>query len=379
MSNLVADEFLAEKVAAIRLLATSLARDVAEIGRHLSEVKEHFGRGDNPKFLAWASDTLTWSKTTVYRYLEIYEFVRAGNFPNVGKIDLDLRSLYLLAAPSTTDEARTEILEQAKIKKVTRAVVKKTVARHAKPKAKKAPPEPAPVIIETKAIEPEPQYMLVPPEATPPIVHVDSVPADNFMAEHQREELVARDEEIEQLKSTISDLKAEAIKDRKEIDELRAARAGLEDRLHRTETERYDEFAAFLLHYCGRNDAETKTLMEGAQEFLPEVFEALERRLAARQEPGPDLQTWEKSLTSISPPTGLYRRIIPNSSPQRCIGRTIMASMSRNLAAVAVRKQFGTPRPRIAASRALGGTPIRKSAKRSCGSLVPESLTVSPR
>ena len=304
MNDLVGDNFLAEKAAAIRSLATSLARDVAEIGRHLSEVKEHFGRGDNPKFLAWASDTLTWSKTTVYRYLEIYEFVRAGNFPNVGKIDLDLSSLYLLAAPSTTDEARTEILEQAKTKKVTRAVVKKTVARHAKAKAKKAAPADAAVLGTAPLVEEEaePQCMLVRPDDTPPAVHVD--PPVSPVIEHLREELAARDEEIEQLKSSISGFMTIVEEKDREIVELRAARAGLEDRLHRTETERYDEFAAFLLHYCGRNDAETKTLMEGAQEFLPEVFEALEQRLVARQEPTPKEAARAVGIGHTSPVRG---------------------------------------------------------------------------
>jgi hypothetical protein len=210
MSNLVADEFLVEKAAAIRTLATSLARDVAEIGRHLNEVKERFGRGDNPQFLDWASDTFGWSKTTIYRYLEIYEFVQAGNFPNVGKIDLDLSSLYLLAAPSTTDEARVEVIEQAKTKKLTHVDVKKTVARHAKPKAKKAAPADAVVLgtvpfDEEAAPEPEPPYILVRPDDTPPIVHVDQpASAGDFMIGHLREELAARDEEIDQLKSSIS-------------------------------------------------------------------------------------------------------------------------------------------------------------------------------
>jgi len=80
MSNLVADEFLAEKAAAIRTLALSAARNLAEIGKHLNEVKERFGRGDNPQFLAWALDTLGWSQATVYGYLRIFEFSQTGDF-----------------------------------------------------------------------------------------------------------------------------------------------------------------------------------------------------------------------------------------------------------------------------------------------------------
>ena len=305
MNELVGDEFLAEKATTIRALAVSAARDLAEIGKHLNEVKERFGRGDNPKFLAWALDTLGWSQATVYRYLRIFEFSQTGDFINVDKIDLDVSSLYLLVAPSTTDEARAEVIEQAKTtKKVTRAVVKKTVARHAKPNAKKAAPAAKPVEGETipydeavregrllveqlKAQMPEEfeePRMLVEPDAAPPTVHVDAAPGD-VMVEHLRAQLAARDEEIEQLKSYIDAFKVNPRHDRNEIVELRAARAALEDRVHRMETARAAEFAAFLLHYCWGGD--TQTLMEGAREYIPEVFEALERGLAARQQTAP--------------------------------------------------------------------------------------------
>lgn len=334
MNELVADGFLAEKTAAITSLVGLVQRDIAEIGRHLSEVKEHFGRGDNPKFLAWASEAFGWSRTTVYRYIEIFEFMRSGDFLNLRKLDLDVSSLYLL-------------------------------------------------------ISPEPQYMLVRPDAAPPTAHVDAAPGD-VMVEHLRAELAASQEEIEQLKSYIDDFKVNAKHNRNEIVELRAARAALEDRVHRMETARADEFAAFLLHYCWGGD--TQTLMERAQEFIPEVFEALERGLAARQqtapkeEPAPPTQpaepgaqTWEKIVDIYLASTRPCRRITQNSSPQWCIGRTITASMSRNLSAVAARKRLGTPRPRIAASRAPAEIPTKNSAPKSCESLDPENATASPR
>ncbi len=128
------------------------------------------------------------------------------------------------------------------------------------------------------------------PDPVPPIVHVDP-PAPlvgDVMVEHLREELAARDEEIEGHKAHISSLISLAEEKDCEIVELRAARASLEDRVRRLEIERADEFANFLLHYCGRDDVETKALMEGAKEFIPGVFEALERSLAARQEPAPE-------------------------------------------------------------------------------------------
>ena len=233
MNDLVADAFLAEKTAAITSLVGSVRRDIAEIGRHLSEVKEHFGRGDNPKFLAWASEAFGWSPATIYRYIEIFEFMRTGNFLNLRKLDLDLSSLYLLAAPSTTDEARAEVVEQATTgtKKLTHADVKRTVARHAKPKAKKAAPVvEAKVIEEAPSPESETEYRMVPaaPDATPPTVPATS---DNpTKVEFLQGELAAAGEENEQLKSIVSDLKAQRVEDQNEIWRARMSGERLESR-----------------------------------------------------------------------------------------------------------------------------------------------------
>ena len=272
MNELVPNEFLAEKTAAITSLVGSVRRDIAEIGRHLSEVKERFGRGDNPKFLAWASEAFGWSPATIYRYIEIFEFMRTGNFLNLRKLDLDLSSLYLLIAPSTTDEARAEVVKQAKTKKLAHADVKKTVARHAKPKAKKtAPaakprqPDPAPLVevvedseckleigdgetipydeavregkllveqlkAETPEEFEEPQYMTVEPDAAPPLVHVDPPAPGDFMVGHLREELGARDEEIDDLKSSVAGFITIVKEKEQEIVELQVRVENLMDR-----------------------------------------------------------------------------------------------------------------------------------------------------
>ena len=138
--------------------------------------------------------------------------------------------------------------------------------------------------------------MHVRPDDTPPTVHVD--PPDDVMAEHRRDELAAAQEKIEDLELEVSGFITIVKEKEQEIVELRAARAGLEDRVRRMETERADEFAAFLLRYCGQTDADLKVLMEGAKEFIPGVFEALERSLAAKQESAPPTQpaaqTWKK-------------------------------------------------------------------------------------
>ena len=108
------EAFLARKAGALRALAKTVVRDVIEIGRLLSEAKEAFGRGENPEFLAWAQEALGWSRSSVYRFMDVHALMRNGQFSQRGKIeDLDLSSLYLLARPSTADDVRDEVVERA--------------------------------------------------------------------------------------------------------------------------------------------------------------------------------------------------------------------------------------------------------------------------
>ena len=40
----------------------------------------------------------------IRKFTNVFEYSRTGDFPTIGKTDLELRSLYLLAAPSTPAE-----------------------------------------------------------------------------------------------------------------------------------------------------------------------------------------------------------------------------------------------------------------------------------
>jgi hypothetical protein len=118
------EAFWAAKVDAIRALAKNVVRDVIEIGRHLSEAKGKFGRGDNPEFLVWAKDALGWSQTSVYRFLNLHDLPQRDDFTNLAKCDLDLSALYLLAATAKKPDAPPEII----------AEVEERVGRGEKPK-----------------------------------------------------------------------------------------------------------------------------------------------------------------------------------------------------------------------------------------------------
>ena len=145
------EAFLAEKADAIRSLAKNVVRDVIEIGRHLSEAKGKFGRGDNPEFLAWAKDALGWSQASVYRFLNVHDLAQRGDFTNLIKCDLDLSSLYLLAAPSTPAEVIAQVEERgrrgepvtvAQVRGLVAATKEAEVHRITAPSHSSTPPEP---------------------------------------------------------------------------------------------------------------------------------------------------------------------------------------------------------------------------------------------
>src|SRR5436305_13649084 len=60
---------------AIRALAKNVVRDVIEIGRHLTEVREL----NEGQFLAWIKNEFNWSQRTAYRFIDVYDsFGRSG-------------------------------------------------------------------------------------------------------------------------------------------------------------------------------------------------------------------------------------------------------------------------------------------------------------
>jgi hypothetical protein len=138
-----ADQFLAEKAEAIRALEQEGKRVVfkvaREIGEHLSGVRDRLSRnssGDGT-WLAWLEREFPhWgSQRTAYNYIGIFKFVqrhggRVATFAN----SVDLSAVYLLAAPSTPEEARTEVAERIEHgEELTRQGVKDAIGRHRDP------------------------------------------------------------------------------------------------------------------------------------------------------------------------------------------------------------------------------------------------------
>ena len=101
------NRILAKHAAAIRRLGKRVVADVIEIGRLLTECKRTCRHGN---WLPWLDREFGWTDDTALNFMRVYELSKSRNFRD---LSLPLSGLYLLAAPSTPQEARDEIIERA--------------------------------------------------------------------------------------------------------------------------------------------------------------------------------------------------------------------------------------------------------------------------
>lgn len=92
----------------IRMRMARTAEDIVEIGRDLIRVKDLLGHG---KFLPWIKDEFGMSRQTADNFVHVAETFGA-KLPIVSNLPPTV--LYALAAPSTPDEVKEEIIDRAK-------------------------------------------------------------------------------------------------------------------------------------------------------------------------------------------------------------------------------------------------------------------------
>jgi Protein of unknown function (DUF3102) len=118
------DPVLAEHVSEIRRLGKRAIQDVIEIGRRLTVCKEIVGHGN---WLSWLEREFGWSQATALNFMHVHELAQTKS-ANFTDLNLPVSTLYLLAAPSTPEAARTEILERVGAgEQVSSSEVKETI------------------------------------------------------------------------------------------------------------------------------------------------------------------------------------------------------------------------------------------------------------
>jgi Protein of unknown function (DUF3102) len=89
-----------------RLRHTALI--IWEIGHRLVQVRSQL---ESRQFCSWLKFEFGWSQRTAYNFINVYKAF--PEFANFAKIEISISSLYLLAAPSTPQEIRSQFLDMA--------------------------------------------------------------------------------------------------------------------------------------------------------------------------------------------------------------------------------------------------------------------------
>ncbi|MBG1267391.1 DUF3102 domain-containing protein [Nostoc sp. WHI] len=93
----------------IKVLIRRTAEDIINIGHRLIEVKKCLGHGN---FTNWLKVEFNWSISTATKFMHVAEHLKFVNFTN---LNISASALYIIAAPSTSKEARAEVLKRAVI------------------------------------------------------------------------------------------------------------------------------------------------------------------------------------------------------------------------------------------------------------------------
>lgn len=118
-------DFVQERTTEIKTLVNRTARDIIEIGEKLIQVKDKLGHG---RFGVWLKAEFKWDERTARNFMSVADKFRSENFAD---LDFAPSALYLLAAPSTPEEALQSALELAeKGETISHALAKEIVERH---------------------------------------------------------------------------------------------------------------------------------------------------------------------------------------------------------------------------------------------------------
>lgn len=125
-------EFVEDRTERIRGLIQRSAQDIVAIGIALQEVKERLPHG---QFGAWLAAEFDMSERMAQNFMRVADCFKSANFAD---LSIAPSALYLLAAPSTPDEAREEAIERAEQGEVVSHAMAQEIVEEHKPE-----PEPS--------------------------------------------------------------------------------------------------------------------------------------------------------------------------------------------------------------------------------------------
>jgi hypothetical protein len=100
--------FVKERAVRIHDMARKTAEAIRLIGQWLSEVKERLPHG---AWLPWLETEFGWSLQTAHNFMNVYRFCKSQT---VRDLPIDVKALYKIAAPSTPEPVREEVVRRAK-------------------------------------------------------------------------------------------------------------------------------------------------------------------------------------------------------------------------------------------------------------------------
>jgi len=160
-------QFVQQQTGEIRVLMKRTVESIVEIGQRLTAVKQRLEYG---RFGTWLEVEFNWDERTAQRFMNVVtEFGNYGD--KLSEMNFAPSALYLLAAPSTPEAARSEAITRAKAGEpitytAAKAIKQKYTPLPSKPKPKL---EPEPVSQSQPSPTPEPLSQL---EAKPQIVMI---------------------------------------------------------------------------------------------------------------------------------------------------------------------------------------------------------------
>jgi hypothetical protein len=111
----------------IKNLMRRTSQEIIEIGQKLTDVKAQLKHGN---FRNWLKAEFNWSVKTASRFMQVAENFK---YDNLTHLDIAASALYLLASPSTSEEARVEALKRARQgENISYTKAKTIVSKHKK-------------------------------------------------------------------------------------------------------------------------------------------------------------------------------------------------------------------------------------------------------